>query len=47
MLTCSNAAIEQIKNKHYHSVLEDYFGEIILVGINYDSEADEHTYVIE
>ena len=47
LLTCSNAAIEQIKNKHYHSVLEDYFGEIILVEINYDSEDDEHTYVIE
>ena len=43
----ADAAIEQIKNKHYHSVLEDYFGEIILVGINYDSETDKHTCVIE
>ena len=43
----ADAAIEQIKNKHYHSVLEDYFSEIILVGINYDSETDKHTCVIE
>lgn len=40
-------AIDQIKKKDYPAVLKDYFGEIILVGINYDSNTNEHTCKIE
>ncbi len=43
----ANAAIDQIKDRNYHSVLEDYFGEIVLVGLNYNSKTGEHTCVIE
>ena len=41
------AAIAQIKKKDYPAILSNYFGKIILVGINYDSETDEHTCTIE
>ena len=40
-------AISQIKDKNYERVLEDYGGEIILVGINYDEKTKEHTCKIE
>lgn len=43
----AEAAIDQIKEKRYHSVLEDYFGEIVLVGISYNSKTNEHTCTIE
>lgn len=42
-----NSAIEQIKNKHYPAVLENYFGEIVLVGITYTEKDKEHTCKIE
>ena len=35
----AEGAIDQILNKHYPSVLENYGGDILLVGINYDKEA--------
>ena len=40
-------AIRQIKEKHYHSGLELYRGNTLLVGINYDSKTKEHRCVIE
>ena len=43
----ADAAIDQIKARRYHSVLQDYFGEIVLVGINYNSKTNEHTCMIE
>ena len=41
------AAIEQIKSKHYPSAIENYTGDILLVGINYDKKTKEHQCVIE
>ena len=40
-------ALEQIKEKHYTESLEDYCGNIILVGINYDKATKEHSCLIE
>ena len=42
----AETAIEQIKRKDYCEALNGFFGEILLVGINYDSEK-MHTCVIE
>ena len=43
----SEGAIDQIKAKNYLAVLEDYGGEIVTVGINYDAKTKEHSCVIE
>ena len=40
-------AISQIKNHQYPQVLEDYGGEILMVGINYDEKSHTHTCKIE
>ena len=40
-------AIQQIKEKKYPKVIENYGGEILLVGINYDSKNKVHECVIE
>ena len=40
-------AINEIKEKRYFSGLELYKGNILLVGINYDSNTKEHKCVIE
>lgn len=38
-----NAAIQQIKDRHYTQALEGYAGEIVVVGINYDrDDANKH-----
>lgn len=42
----AQGAIEQIKQKNYGKSLEDYRGNLLLVGINYDKEK-KHTCVIE
>lgn len=42
-----SAAISQIKEKNYPAVLEEYGGEIVLVGINYDDKTKSHSCVIE
>ena len=42
-----DAAISQIKKKKYPTVLEEYGGEIVLVGINYDEKAKSHSCEIE
>ena len=41
------AAIGQIKEKNYSSVLQDYGGDIVLVGINYNEKTKEHSCEIE
>lgn len=44
-------AIEQIKNKQYPTAIQDFGGEVLLVGINYDKDAPagerKHSCVIE
>lgn len=43
------AAIQQIRDRHYTQALEGFSGEILLVGINYDSanKSKPHSCVIE
>ena len=43
----ANAAISQILEKKYPSSLEQYTGEILLVGINYDKKTKEHECAIK
>lgn len=43
----AEGAIEQIKEREYCKSLEEYQGNILLVGINYDKKTKEHTCVIE
>lgn len=43
----AEGAITQIKNRGYVEALENYAGEVLLVGINYDRDSKEHTCVIE
>ena len=44
----AEAAIDQIKQKKYTESLKDYSGEILLVGLSYDKDAEKrHTCVIE
>lgn len=40
-------AIDQIKSKRYPAVLQSQTGDILLVGINYDSKTKKHECVIE
>jgi hypothetical protein len=43
----AESAIEQIKKKKYTGVLEEYRGNVLLVGINYDKKKKEHQCRIE
>lgn len=38
----ADSAIQQIKEKRYAGQLMDYFGEVLLVGINYDKKNRKH-----
>ena len=40
-------ALEQIKEKHYGNILEDYQGNLLLIGINYNKTTKKHECVIE
>ncbi len=40
-------AIGQIKRNDYPQALKDYGGDILLVGINYDTKNKKHTCLIE
>jgi len=40
-------AIAQIKERNYISALEEYKGNVLLVGVNYDKESKNHQCVIE
>ena len=42
----AHGAIDQIKQKNYVKALEDYKGNLLLVGINYDQDK-KHSCVIE
>lgn len=43
----ANGALSQIKDRNYPAVLNDFGGDVILVGINYDSRTKKHTCEIE
>ena len=43
----AKGALEQIKRRKYCKSLEEYKGNILLVGINYDKKTKEHECVIE
>ena len=43
----ADTAIEQIKRKQYSDKISEYSGDIILVGINYDTKTKKHTCKIE
>lgn len=43
----AEGAIQQIKQKEYASWIQEYTGDILLVGINYDRKKKKHTCVIE
>lgn len=43
----AEGAISQIKEKHYGEALQDWVGEIVMVGVNYDKRTKQHTCVIE
>ena len=45
--TPAPALVSQIKDKNYPAVLENYGGEIVLVGINYDDASKSHSCTIE
>ena len=40
-------AIQQIREKEYFQSLKEYYGNLLLVGVNYDRKTREHTCVIE
>lgn len=42
----AQTALQQIKDKKYPETVKDYSGEILLVGINYDTKTKEHQCVI-
>lgn len=43
----AEGALAQIKDRNYPTVLKDYGGEIVLVGISYDAKVKKHNCVIE
>lgn len=43
----AEGSIAQIKNKEYCRSLEEYEGNILLVGVNYNKQTKEHECVIE
>ena len=43
----ANTAISQIKQQKYTDVFRDYYGEVVLVGINYDKTTKKHSCIIE
>jgi hypothetical protein len=43
----AEGAIAQIKNKQYFQALEEYRGNLLLVGVNYDKDTRVHECVIE
>lgn len=43
----AQGAVAHIKNKQYCKSLQEYEGNILLVGINYDKDTREHECIIE
>ena len=42
----AEGALKQIKERQYADWIQDYTGDILLVGINYDTESNVHECVI-
>lgn len=43
----AKTALQQIKDKKYADSVENYTGNILLVGINYDKDSKKHECMIE
>ena len=43
----ARAAIAQIRERHYPQQVEQYTGDMLLVGINYDEDTKKHDCQIE
>lgn len=43
----AEGAVKQIKDKNYGEALKTYFGEVLLVGVNYNKKSREHVCRIE
>ena len=43
----AEGAIAQIKNRKYIKALEEYKGNLLLVGVNYDKKTKVHKCLIE
>lgn len=43
----ADTAIDQIREKRYIGKLQDYIGNIVLVGINYDKKTKQHECIID
>lgn len=43
----AQTAIRQIKDKNYPETIQEYTGEVLLVGINYDKKTKKHSCAIE
>ena len=43
----AQGAVRQIKDRNYPAVLENYGGEMVLVGVNYDESTKKHECRIE
>ena len=43
----AGGAIAQIKDRNYPQVLKGWGGDILLAGINYDSQTNRHSCIIE
>jgi hypothetical protein len=43
----ADTAIRQIKEKRYVGHLDEYAGNLLLVGINYDKDTKQHSCIIE
>lgn len=43
----AETAVDQIKQKQYTKSLEQYSGDVLLVGISYDKKSKSHSCVIE
>lgn len=43
----AESAIRQIKDRDYPHIFEDFHGDILLVGVNYDTETKKHDCKIE
>ena len=44
---CTGGAIEQIKDRKYPTIVSEFTGDILLVGINYDKKTKKHECRIE
>ena len=43
----AESALQQIKNKKYPNSIQNYAGDVLLVGINYSKKDKKHECIIE